>query len=404
MNKTPFSIKRLLSNVKENGKFRFSIVFINKLSISLCIATILLASFFIKGFEYEIEAKIINFWSNIHIIPYSMAYNFNENPISISNQDLQIIQNHSNVKSIHRTAHKGVLIKNNDNIEGLILKGIDKNGINKLNKIVIKSISNNKIDSNDIPVFISKSMLEKLDTKLGNSIYLSFLAENHITKKGYIKGIFSSGIIEFDDQHIFTDLKMVQDLNQWPEDSISSVEISLYDKNKIQQTINDLSTISPDIHFTSIYELFPQLFDWLKLMSQNETIIFIIMMLVAMINIVNTISIYILERARTIGLLKVLGASNRWLYKIFFIQLSKTILTGAIWGNGIAFIIAYIQLNWHPINLDPATYYLDKAPIYIDWITVIFINLISILVSYFTLLIPMIWLTKISPIKVTEYN
>jgi lipoprotein-releasing system permease protein len=404
MNKTPFSIKRLLSNVKENGKFRFSIVFINKLSISLCIATILLASFFIKGFEYEIEAKIINFWSNIHIIPYSMAYNFNENPISISNQDLQIIQNHSNVKSIHRTAHKGVLIKNNDNIEGLILKGIDKNGINKLNKIVIKSISNNKIDSNDIPVFISKSMLEKLDTKLGNSIYLSFLAGNHITKKGYIKGIFSSGIIEFDDQHIFTDLKMVQDLNQWPEDSISSVEISLYDKNKIQQTINDLSTISPDIHFTSIYELFPQLFDWLKLMSQNETIIFIIMMLVAMINIVNTISIYILERARTIGLLKVLGASNRWLYKIFFIQLSKTILTGAIWGNGIAFIIAYIQLNWHPINLDPATYYLDKAPIYIDWITVIFINLISILVSYFTLLIPMIWLTKISPIKVTEYN
>jgi|LakMenE18May11ns_1017448.scaffolds.fasta_scaffold9939144_1 lipoprotein-releasing system permease protein len=404
MNKTPFSIKRLLSNVKENGKFRFSIVFINKLSISLCIATILLASFFIKGFEYEIEAKIINFWSNIHIIPYSMAYNFNENPISISNQDLQIIQNHSNVKSIHRTAHKGVLIKNNDNIEGLILKGIDKNGINKLNKIVIKSISNNKIDSNDIPVFISKSMLEKLDTKLGNSIYLSFLAENHITKKGYIKGIFSSGIIEFDDQHIFTDLKMVQDLNQWPEDSISSVEISLFDKNKIQQTINDLSTISPDIHFTSIYELFPQLFDWLKLMSQNETIIFIIMMLVAMINIVNTISIYILERARTIGLLKVLGASNRWLYKIFFIQLSKTILTGAIWGNGIAFIIAYIQLNWHPINLDPATYYLDKAPIYIDWISVIFINLISILVSYFTLLIPMIWLTKISPIKVTEYN
>jgi lipoprotein-releasing system permease protein len=404
MNKTPFSIKRLLSNVKENGKFRSSIVFINKLSISLCIATILLASFFIKGFEYEIEAKIINFWSNIHIIPYSMAYNFNENPISISNQDLQIIQNHSNVKSIHRTAHKGVLIKNNDNIEGLILKGIDKNGINKLNKIVIKSISNNKIDSNDIPVFISKSMLEKLDTKLGNSIYLSFLAENHITKKGYIKGIFSSGIIEFDDQHIFTDLKMVQDLNQWPEDSISSVEISLFDKNKIQQTINDLSTISPDIHFTSIYELFPQLFDWLKLMSQNETIIFIIMMLVAMINIVNTISIYILERARTIGLLKVLGASNRWLYKIFFIQLSKTILTGAIWGNGIAFIIAYIQLNWHPINLDPATYYLDKAPIYIDWISVIFINLISILVSYFTLLIPMIWLTKISPIKVTEYN
>ena len=133
MNKTPFSIKRLLSNVKENGKFRFSIVFINKLSISLCIATILLASFFIKGFEYEIEAKIINFWSNIHIIPYSMAYNFNENPISISNQDIQIIQNHSNVKSIHRTAHKGVLIKNNDNIEGLILKGIDKNGINKLN-------------------------------------------------------------------------------------------------------------------------------------------------------------------------------------------------------------------------------------------------------------------------------
>lgn len=404
MNKTPFSIKRLLSNVKENGKFRFSIVFINKLSISLCIATILLASFFIKGFEFEIEAKIINFWSNIHIIPYSMAYNFNEKPISISNQDLQIIQNHSNVKSIQRTAHKGVLIKNQDHIEGLILKGVDKNGMNQLHKIVKDSILNKKLDSNLIPIYISTSMLEKLDTKLGKLIYLSFLNENHITKKGFIKGVFSSGIIEFDDQHIFTDLKIVQDLNQWPEDSISSVEISLFDKNKTPQTINDLSTISPDIHFTSIYELFPQLFDWLKLMSQNETIIFFIMMLVAMINIVNTISIYILERTRTIGLLKVLGASNRWLYKIFFKQLSKTILTGVLWGNAIAFILAYIQIYWHPIHLDPTTYYLDKAPIYINWISVIFINVISILVSYFTLFIPMIWLTKISPIKVTEYN
>jgi lipoprotein-releasing system permease protein len=404
MNKTPFSIKRLLSNVKENGKFRFSIVFINKLSISLCIATILLASFFIKGFEFEIEAKIINFWSNIHIIPYSMAYNFNENPISISNQDLQIIQNHSNVKSIHRTAHKGVLIKNNDNIEGLILKGIDKNGINQLQRIIIDTISIKKIDSSTIPIYISTSMLKKLDIELGKLIYLSFLTENHITKKGIIKGVFSSGIVEFDDQHIFTDLKMVQDLNQWPEDSISSVEISLYNKNKTQQTLQDLSTISPDIHFTSIYELFPQLFDWLKLMSQNETIIFIIMMLVAMINIVNTISIYILERTRTIGLLKVLGASNRWLYRIFFKQLSKTILTGVLWGNAIAFILAFIQIKWHPIHLDPTTYYLDKAPIYIDWFSVILINVISILVSYFTLFIPMIWLTKISPIKVTEYN
>jgi lipoprotein-releasing system permease protein len=404
MNKTPFSIKRLLSNVKENGKFRFSIVFINKLSISLCIATILLASFFIKGFEFEIEAKIINFWSNIHIIPYSMAYNFNENPISISNQDLQIIQNHSNVKSIHRTAHKGVLIKNNDNIEGLILKGIDKNGINQLQRIIIDTISIKKIDSSIIPIYISTSMLQKLDIELGKLIYLSFLTENHITKKGFIKGVFSSGIVEFDDQHIFTDLKMVQDLNQWPEDSISSVEISLYNKNKTQQTLQDLSTISPDIHFTSIYELFPQLFDWLKLMSQNETIIFIIMMLVAMINIVNTISIYILERTRTIGLLKVLGASNRWLYRIFFKQLSKTILTGVLWGNAIAFILAFIQIKWHPIHLDPTTYYLDKAPIYIDWFSVILINVISILVSYFTLFIPMIWLTKISPIKVTEYN
>lgn len=404
MNKTPFSIKRLLSNVKENGKFKFSIVFINKLSISLCIATILLASFFIKGFEFEIEAKIINFWSNIHIIPYSMAYNFNEKPISISAQDIQRIQNHSNIKSIQRTAHKGVLLKSKENIEGLILKGVDNNGMIKLQKIIIDSISDYKIDSSLIPIYLSRAIVEKLDSKIGEKIYLSFLTESHITKKGFIKGVFSSGIIEFDKQHIFTDLKVVQDLNNWTEDSVSSVEISLFDKSKTKQTIDHLSTISPDLNFTSIYELFPQLFDWLKLMSQNETIIFIIMLIVAMVNIVNTISIYILERTRTIGLLKVLGASNRWLYKVFFKQLSKTILTGVIWGNGIAFVLAFIQIKWHPIHLDPTTYYLDKAPIYIDWITVIIINTISIIVSYITLFIPMIWLTKISPIKVTEYN
>jgi lipoprotein-releasing system permease protein len=193
-------------------------------------------------------------------------------------------------------------------------------------------------------------------------------------------------------------------LNHWKTNQYSAIEVYVKDKSKIESTAETLYNTLPNLNVSTIYSIFPQLFDWLKLMTQNERIIIFIMLIVAMINIISSMSIFILERVNLIGLLKVFGADNSSIFKLFLFQIIQIILQGLFWGNIIAFILAFLQYKFHIITLQEDIYYVDYAPVYFDWIKVLWINLLTLIVCFITTFVPLIFITKISPVKIAEYK
>ena len=374
-----------------------------QLAIGLCITTVLISSFMIRGFEQKIENKIFSFWAHIRVFPLSTSSStLLETPISFSEEIRTSIMRNKNIEHIVPVVNKGVILKSKDNIEGIILKGVDLQS-SSIKYNYINSESSN-YDSTEVPLILSLSTIERLNTKLGARIFIHIIDSSPRILKGRVINSYYTNIEEFDTQIALSEITSIQKINHWNTDQVSWLEIFTKDIKKVNSIGEDIYQKLQDVNVESIFNLFPQMFDWLALMKRNELIILIVMQIVAIINVMSTISIFILEKTQLIGMLKVLGARNRDLFLMLYLQIGEIILKGILFGNFLAMILTAILHFLKPIKLDPTIYYINYAPVTIDWSMWLFINLITILVCIITAWFPLLSISKISPVKVAEYR
>jgi lipoprotein-releasing system permease protein len=114
--------------------------------------------------------------------------------------------------------------------------------------------------------------------------------------------------------------------------------------------------------------------------------------------------VLILERTQMIGILKALGANNWVIRKIFLYNALYLILRGLFWGNLIGISLLLIQQHFGVIQLNPENYYVNQAPVYLNWGYVLLVNLLTVSVCFLVLLIPSYIITKISPVKAIRFE
>jgi lipoprotein-releasing system permease protein len=370
-----------------------------QIAIALCICTILLSTFLIRGFEKTIEDKIFSFWSHIRISSISNSVNpIGESPIHFSEDNLS----KDGLAKITPVVNKGAILKNQENIEGVILRGID---LDQTSDFVYAQNSHLSYDKlKETPIILSQHSLDKLNLKLGATLFISILDSTPKTLKAKVINTYSTNIEEFDAQIALSDIKFLQNLNQWGSQEYSWVELQANDKNEIRNIAAKLYQELEDVSVNTIFEIYPQLFDWLALMKKNELIIFLVMLVVAMVNIISSISIFVIEKTKLIGMLKVLGAKNKSIIEMMYYQVFFIILKGIVIGNVLALILTAIMHYLKPIKLDPAIYYISYAPIWFDWKAFILINVLTIVTCVLSAYIPLGAISKISPIKVVEFK
>ena len=374
-----------------------------QIAIALCLTTVLLASFLIRGFEEKIESKIFNFWSHIRVYPISMnASNVLESPLYWTAYNQFILQKNPNILSSQLVVNKGVILKSKESIEGIVLKGIELDDTFQTYNFISKK--NLEYQSNEIPLVLSRNTLQRLNSKVGDKIFIHIIDSQPVIIPGRIINSFFTNIEEFDNQIALSEITTVQKLNHWTTNQISWIEIMVKKKESIHQVSKGLYNSLQEVNVDHIYNLFPQIFDWLSLMKRNELIIMIVMQVVAVINIISTISIFILEKTQLIGMLKVLGASNKDIQKILFYQIGTIVVRGIIIGNILAFLLAAFLYYFEPIKLDPSIYYIDYAPISIHWNIWFFMNVLTIISCLLAAYFPLKTITKISPVKVAEFK
>jgi len=128
------------------------------------------------------------------------------------------------------------------------------------------------------------------------------------------------------------------------------------------------------------------------------------MILVAGINMITALLVLILERTQMIGILKALGSSDWSVRKVFIYNAMYLIGVGLFWGNviGIGLLVAQQQFKLFP--LDPDTYYVTEAPVYLDMGYILALNLGTFLLCLLMLLIPSYIIAKISPVKAIRFE
>ena len=155
---------------------------------------------------------------------------------------------------------------------------------------------------------------------------------------------------------------------------------------------------------TTITETYRQVFDWLELLDINVWIILALMIAVSSFTIISGLLIIILERTQMIGILKALGARNSLIRKTFLWFSAYIIGWGLFWGNLIGIGIVVFQQTTGFIKLDADTYYVSEAPMELNLLFVLLINIATLLISLFVLIGPSYLVSRIHPARSMRYE
>jgi lipoprotein-releasing system permease protein len=144
------------------------------------------------------------------------------------------------------------------------------------------------------------------------------------------------------------------------------------------------------------------IFEWLQLFDFNIIVILIVMILVATINMVVALLVLILERTQMIGILKALGANN-WVSVRSFFTMPRTLFFVDCCGEWNRNSNLLLQKYFGIIKLNPENYYVDQAPVYLNW-GIALLNGLTVSICFLVLLIPSYIITKISPVKAIRFD
>jgi ABC-type lipoprotein release transport system permease subunit len=146
------------------------------------------------------------------------------------------------------------------------------------------------------------------------------------------------------------------------------------------------------------------IFAWLEMLDINVAIIILLMIVVSIVNMTSALLIIILERQSMIGVLKAMGISDGDVMRIFVNNAGWIIGKGVVLGNLIGISLAYVQWKWQVVSLDPKNYYVDTVPIQFDLWNLLALDSGTLLVCVLAMLIPALYVLKISPIRAIRFN
>ena len=353
----------------------------------------------LNGFQAALKDKITDGHAHLKISNYDQNNSFEAKPIEKDPYLIEELKSIPSVVSVDVFATKAGVIKTDDQVEGIVLKGVDQDyNFRFLKESLIegKSLALSA-DSVSNHILISKVTADKLHLKTGDKLRVYFIQDPPMQRSFTISGIFDNRLLNF----AFIDMTHIQKLNDWSSQQIGGYEIRL-------KTLDDVYAVQQEadhaagtfLKVETVQELHPQLFDWIGLFDMNVQVLIIISLIVCSVTMICCLLIIIIEKTNTIGILKALGA-NTFLILKMFINLSGVILIrGLVIGNLTAGTLCFIQSKTHFITLNPETYYVSYVPMTWSWSGLIGLNLLTVLICILTLWLPAYFIAKkITPIQ-----
>jgi len=366
-----------------------------------------------EGFQQRISEKVFSFWGHIRIQEKQpgKAIIAEEIPIRHNDALLQTLRQQPGVRSVYPFATRYGLLKTREQMEGVMLKGLDRpEQFLQLAPFLQEGSAPVLPDSGySRDLLLSRYTAQRLQVKTGDTLLLYFIREGATpaARKMRIAGIYKTGIEDYDQLFAIGDIELIRQLNQWEPDQVGGYELFLNDPRSMEEmaaTLYDLPDFPATWDAISVKEVSPQLFDWLQMQDLTRNVLIGFMTVVALINLICCLLILVLERVRMIGILKAMGATD-WFVQRIFLRFGLWItIRGVLMGTLIALLLLWLQEKTGFITLDEAAYFMDKAAVKIIPWHVVAIAAGTLVSSLLLLLIPSWLVKKVNPVQAIRFT
>jgi lipoprotein-releasing system permease protein len=402
----PYFVSQRIQNTKTSS-FSGTVTKIGVGSIAVGLAVMILAFAILFGYKDAIHQKLFSLTGHISVTKFSSNEVNEDYPITTQTDLFRRKQNISEISHLQTVINKSGILKTRQDILGVIMKGISKDF--DFERFSPNIVEGQQIDLQDSvsskDILISRIIANKLQLKVGDSPIIYFLNAPDRPRKLNIKGIYETGLEEFDKNLIVGDIRLIQRINGWGADSVGSYEIYVKNFEQLDATAKVVQDkLQPDMKLEKITNTFGGLFDWLNMMDRNIVIFLTLILFVASFNMISILLVLMLERTPMIGVLKALGGNDWQIRKIFLWSGFQMIFKGLIYGNILGIGICLLQKTYKIIPLDPASYYINTVPITLNWGVILLLNLATVSLVILVLIIPTFVITRIEPVKAIVFR
>ena len=408
MNFELYITRHIIKRGKENlsgPAIRIGIV-----SIALGIAVMIIAISVLTGFQREIRDKVSGFASHITITSYDFNKSLESTPVLINQAFYPYLDTIAGIRHIQVFATKGGIIKTDDQMEGVIVKGVGRDYDWSFieNWMVEGAIPNYQDSVRSTDILISSMIADKMKFSLGDDVRMYFVTDGQKQPRGRkfrITGIYSSGFEDLDAQFIYGDIRQIQRLNNWGDDMVSGFEVMIDNFDDVEEMGEEIkSYIGYHLKSETVKQSKEHIFSWLELQDINVIVIIVLMVVVAGFSMISALLILILEKTNMIGILKALGTRDQSIRKIFIYNAAYIIGIGLLFGNVIGIGLCLLQSYFSLVPLAVESYYVSTVPIDLSWDSILILNLGTFIFCTLMLIIPSFVITKITPVKAIRFK
>ena len=319
----------------KGNRFSRPIVALSVCGVSLGLIVMMVAIGITSGYKREIRDKVIAMGSHIRISHYDENYSFEQVPFCKDQSFVEELRQNPNITSIQNYITKVGIVKTADQVEGIVLKGMDKT----FNQALFSSniLEGDTLQLGDTVadnhIIISKYLANKLMLHVGDKVQTYFVQDPPRARKFTISAIYQTSLPEYDEHFALVDLRHIQKLNDWPDNLISGIEVLTNDFDHISE-IGDYvhHRIPMELKAETILQTYPEIFEWIALFDTNVAVLLLITTCVCIVTMMCIFFIIVLEQTQTIGILKSLGMKTRHVVHTFMIVAGGLPFWGALPG------------------------------------------------------------------------
>ena len=361
-------------------------------SIAVSFLVMILAVSISSGFRKELRDNVSAISGDIQITSSNLNYVSEDNPISSIPPSLDAIRAVEGVKSIDPAIYRAGIVKKDDNIHGVLFKGINASD-----------------STSSLQVSMPSKLSDLLGVKEGDELIAYFVGERVKMRKFKVASIYRSLVEADDNLLVYASLSDLQRLNSWEQDEVSALEITLADnfrsRSRVHLKTDEIGTLAllmadaedDDLIATPVTDKYSRIFDWLDLIDLNVMVILILMTVVAGFNMISGLLILLFQNISTIGILKSMGMTDKSISELFLRVSSALVLKGMAIGNILALLFCALQSLTHFIRLNPENYFISFVPVSVNVPMILLADLLAYVAIMLLLLLPTLFISKVDP-------
>ena len=261
------------------------------------------------------------------------------------------------------------------------------------------------------PILLGKDMADELGTRVGSVVTVTS-PEGELTPFGpvpkytrfRVAGIFDSGFYDYNTSWSFTRLSDAQKVAGLG-DVIQMIEFKVDDIYKAEQIGQDLERAAgAGFQTTNWMEQNKPLFHALKLERLVTFITVGLIVFVAALNILISLTMMVMEKNRDIAVLMSMGTRKSQVRKIFVAQGALIGIVGTAIGLVVGYLLSYFGGHYHFFSLAPEVYSIDYVPFAPRIMDGVLVAVVAIGTSLIATIYPSWSASKILPAEALRYE